>query len=118
MSILDIVSTETRLDRNKKMLQKTHSAGEKVVIWSDGKMSTVEPKVDAQKDRILAASCASIDPEVVNVFRRQNPAGVMFCAAVASHGLNFPLNFIGEGVKVNAQVLLENAESTGDLLDY
>ena len=99
-------SKAKRLERTKKMLQAMRSAGDKVFIWSDEKIFTVEPQVNTQNDRVLATSSASVDPSIRTAYRRQKPAGVMVWAAVASDGQKSPLVFIPEGVKVNTQVYL------------
>ena len=53
------------------------SAGDKVFIWSDEKIFTVEPQVITENDRVLATSSASVDPSIRTAYRRQKPAGVI-----------------------------------------
>ena len=108
--LISSASKAKRLDRTKKMLEEMRSAGDKVFIWSDEKIFTVEPQINQQNDRVLAASSSCIDPAVRTVYRRQKPAGVMVWAAVASDGTKSPLVFIKEGVKVNSQVYLKMLE--------
>lgn len=73
---LILESSEERVDRTKKMVQDTCSAIEKVLIWSDEKIVTVEPQGDVQNDRIMAAMSASIRTPVRTVFSPQNLQGL------------------------------------------
>ena len=84
-------SKAKRLERTKKMLQAMRSAGDKVFIWSDETIFTVEPQVNAQNGKVLATSSASVDPSIRTAYCRQKPAGVMVWAAVASDGQKSPL---------------------------
>lgn len=71
------VSKKKLLDRTKTLLQAMRSPGAKVFIWLDEKICTAEPQVNGQKDRILAASSASIDPPVRTAFCSQKPSGAV-----------------------------------------
>ena len=88
------------------MLQAIRSAGDRVFIWSDEKISMVEPEVNTQNDRVLTTGSDSVVPSIRTAYSRQMPAGVMVWAAVASAGQKSPLVFILEDVKVNTQVNL------------
>lgn len=92
-----------RLNRTKKLLQAMRSAGEKVYIWSDGKIATVEQQVNVQNDKILAAYSASISLLARTVFRRLKLARVMVCAVVASIGEKTLFVFIKKGVNIDVQ---------------
>lgn len=82
------------------MLQEIPSPGDKVFIWLDEKILTVDPQVNIQNNRILAASSARIDPLVQNLSRRWKAAGIMVWAAVILDGLKSFLLLLKEGVKV------------------
>ena len=66
------------------MLEEMCSAGTKVFIWSAERIFTVEFHVDAQNDRILATSSASVDPSIRTVYRRQKSTVIMLWAGVSS----------------------------------
>ena len=83
-------SKKKRLERGKKMLKKIRSAGNKVIIWSDEKIFTVEARANSQNDRILSRSPEDVPFGDRAVFHRQKPAGVMEWAAVASNGSKSP----------------------------
>ena len=108
--LISAASKQKRLDREKKMLEEIQNAADKVIIWSDEKMFTVQSVVNSQNDRVYAARAEDL-PEGSRVhLRRQKPAGVMVWAAVASDGEKSPLIFIEEGAKVNSQVYLKMLE--------
>ena len=86
------------------MLQEMERAAGKVFIWSDEKMFTVEAVTNKQNDRAYAPTLWDLSVNVRSHLRRQKPASVMVCAAVASHGSKSPLVVIDEGVKLISQV--------------
>uniref|UniRef100_A0A3P8TI71 Paired domain-containing protein n=1 Tax=Amphiprion percula TaxID=161767 RepID=A0A3P8TI71_AMPPE len=108
--LISAASKKKRLDRGKMMLQEIQSATDKVMVWSDEKMFTVQAVVNSQNDRVYAHSAQHLPEGCRTHFHRQNPAGVMVWAAVASDGSKSPLVFIQEGVKVNSQVYLQMLE--------
>lgn len=55
-----VASKNKRLSRTKNLLQEMRSANEKVFIWSNENIFTVEPPVNVQNDRIPTASSARI----------------------------------------------------------
>ena len=105
--LISATSKQKRLDRGKKMLEEIQSATDKVFIWSDEKMFTVQAVMNSQNDRVYAANAGDLPEGSRTHFCRQKPAGVMVWAAVASDGTKSPLLFIEEGVKVNSLVYLQ-----------
>ena len=77
------------------------------IIFSDEKIFTAEAKFNSQNDRILAKSADSTPTSVKSVFRRQKPAYVMVWAAV-SESWKFPLIFVKEGAKINANSYIDD----------
>uniref|UniRef100_A0A3P8WNH7 Tc1-like transposase DDE domain-containing protein n=1 Tax=Cynoglossus semilaevis TaxID=244447 RepID=A0A3P8WNH7_CYNSE len=89
------------------MLQEIQSAANKVLVWYDEKIFTVQAVVNSQNDRV----CVQHLPEGCRTnFHRQKRAEVMVWVAVASDGSKSPLVLIQEGVKVNSQVYLQMLE--------
>lgn len=101
---------KNRLGRTEKILQKMCSASNKVIIWSDKKISTGEPKMNVQNGRILAASSANICPPVRTVFCFQQLAEVMEWIVMASDVSKSSLVFIEEDVMVNTNVHIKMFE--------
>uniref|UniRef100_A0A3P8VM51 Uncharacterized protein n=1 Tax=Cynoglossus semilaevis TaxID=244447 RepID=A0A3P8VM51_CYNSE len=79
--LISATSKKKQLDRGQMMLQEIQSAANKVLVWSDEKIFTVQAVVNSQNDRVYAHS---------------KPAGVMLWTAVASYGSKSPLVFIQE----------------------
>ena len=99
---------QKRLERSKILLNAIkdgRQAGE--IIFSDGKMFTVEAKFNSQNNRILAKSADSIPTSVKSVFRRQKPASVMVWAFL-SESWNTPHIFLKEGAKINANQYIDD----------
>lgn len=92
------------------MLQEIQSAANKVLIWCDEKIFTVQAAVNSQNDRVYAHSAQRLPEGYRTNFCRQKPVGVMVWAAVASNGSKSHLVFIQEGVKMNSQVYLQMLE--------
>ena len=62
------------------MLEKISSAGNKVFIWSDEKIFTVQVVSNFQNDRIYAHYASELADGSRTVFRSKHPAGVMVWA--------------------------------------
>jgi inhibitor of nuclear factor kappa-B kinase subunit alpha len=108
--LISAASKAKRLDRCKKMADEIQGAGDKVFIWSDEKIFTVEAVANIQNDRFLATSSDAVPEGARKLFRRMKPAGVMVWAAVSSDGGKSPLVFVEEGTKVNSVVYLKMLE--------
>ncbi len=76
----------------------------KKLVFSDGKLSTVQMKFNPQNDRIYAASKENIPPEVRTAYRNQKPASVMIWAAVTEGCSKSRLVIVDRGVKINSKV--------------
>lgn len=110
MQLLSAASKQKRLDRGKKMLDDIKNSTDKVIIWSDEKIFSVQATLNSQNDRIYAAHTSDLPEGSRAHFRRQKPAGVMVWAAVSSDGRKSPLIFIEDGVKVNNLVYIQMLE--------
>ena len=108
--LISAASKKNWLDRGKMMLQEIQSDADKVLVWSDEKIFTVQAVVSSQNHRVYAHSTQHLPEGCRTHFCRQEPAGVMVWAAVASDGSKSPLVFIQEGVEVNSQVYLQVLE--------
>lgn len=86
---------------------KMERAGDKVMIWSDENVFTVQAVTNQQNDRACAANNNDLPQGSRMHFRRQKPAGLMVWAAMASDGNKSLLLFVEEGMKVNSGVYLQ-----------
>lgn len=59
------------------MLQEIESVADKVLVWSDEKIFTVQAVVNSQNERVYAHSAQHLPEGCITHFRRQKPAGVM-----------------------------------------
>lgn len=97
----------TRLERVKS-LKRRHVRGElNNLVFSDEKLFTIQQFVNKQNDRVWATSRSSINSDYFRATRTQGAASVMVWAAISATGRT-PLVFVPSGVKVNAQMYLNN----------
>lgn len=81
--LISTASKKKRLDKGQMMLQEIQSAANKVLVWYDEKIFTVQAVVNSQNDRV----CVQHLPEGCRTnFHRQKPAEVMVWVAIASDG--------------------------------
>ena len=94
------------LERPKRLvsaLKKKHT----IIVFSDAKMSTIDPVSNTRTDRFIALK--KIEDVLENVkfkFTIKHPAGIMVFEAVASNGLKMPPVFIKAGLKVITEVYM------------
>ena len=108
--LISAASKAKRRSRAKKIMGEIRSAGEKVFIWSDEKIFTVESKLNSQNEWVLAASSSSIDPAARAINRRQKPAGPIFWAAVGYDTSKSTFWGIFDVLKINTQVYVDFLE--------
>ena len=94
------------LERAKLLLEKLLEDTQPIVLWKDKKLFTVQVIHKSQNDRIWTKNKESIPIHLRTSFRRQKPASVMVWTGVTSSGLNTPLIFVEDGVKINQHVYL------------
>lgn len=68
------------------MLQVIKKSADKVLIWSDEKISKVAAVTNRQNDRVFSRSSGDLRLIVKSHLRSQKPAYVMVWVAVASDG--------------------------------
>ncbi|KAI6659879.1 hypothetical protein LOD99_14219 [Oopsacas minuta] len=90
-------------DSEKTYIGDTHQS----IVFSDGKIFTVEMAYNRQNSRILASDQKSISSSIRTIKRTQKPASVMVWGAITSDGRR-PLVFIDKGVKINKEVYVES----------
>jgi len=73
------------------------------IVFSDEKLFLLQPSLNAQNDRLYAVSIVDIPEDEKTVERFQNVSKVMVWGAFSADR-KFPLVFIDEGVKINAEV--------------
>ena len=96
-----------RIQRAKLVLKKLRDGTQPLVLWTDGKLFTVQAVLHHQNDRIWAVNKQDIPLNYRLMFQRQKPVSVMVWAGVGATGEKTPLFFFEEGVKVNQHVYLE-----------
>jgi len=90
-----------RLERSNALLQRYDFGDVERIVFSDEKLFVVEEHLNAQNDRVYAASFEAIPERVRTVQRFQKPGSAMVWGAVSNRG-KFPLVFVESGVKINA----------------
>ena len=95
-----------RLKRARLLLHLLQDCMQPPVLWTDEKLFTVQAIHNAQNDRVWARNVKNIPKEHRISFQHQKPASVMVWAGITSCGLETPLIFIEEGVKINQHVYL------------
>jgi AraC-like DNA-binding protein len=97
---LTIKNKQDRMARCKKLLRRRATSK---IVFSDEKLFLLQPSLNAQNDRLYAVSIVDIPEDEKTVERFQNVSKVMVWGAFSADR-KFPLVFIDEGVKINAEV--------------
>ena len=92
---------QKRTVRSKGLLERHAVYGGDNILFSDGKLFTIEEALNSQNDRIIASLVSAITEEVHCVGRIQKPLSVMVWAGVSAIGRT-PLVFVPPGVKINS----------------
>ena len=92
---------EKRLTRSKGLLARLATQPVDQIVFSDGKLFTIEEATNKQNDRILALTYSSISEKHLYVKRTQKPHSVMVWAGISAKGRT-PLIFVPPGVKINS----------------
>lgn len=81
---------QKRLDRCKKILNMLKRQRNKVLIFSDEKIFTVDATSNSRSTRYIAKSPEEADPAVKYVGKTKHPAGAMMLGVIGSDGKAFP----------------------------
>lgn len=66
------------------MFKEMQRAANKIFVWSNEKLFTVEVMVNYQNDRVYNKSPGNIPERAKTYFKREKPTGIMVLAVVAS----------------------------------
>lgn len=100
------LTIKNKQDRKQKCKELLRRAATSNIVFSDEKLFLLQPSLNAQNDRVYAASIEDIPEDDLAVERFQNVSSVMVWAAVSADH-KFPLVFVEKGVKINAAVYEE-----------
>ncbi|XP_014787787.1 uncharacterized protein LOC106881793 [Octopus bimaculoides] len=89
------------------MLAEMKHATNKVLIWSNEKIFTVEGFTNRQNERFYAHNAGDLPKDSRSYLHHQKPGLIMVWATVASDGSKSPLILIDAGIKVNSEVYTE-----------
>ena len=73
---------QKRTVRSKGLLVRHAVNGADNILFSDGKLFTIEEAVNSQNDRIIASSVSATTEKVRCIYRIKKPLSVMVCAGV------------------------------------
>ena len=73
---------QKRTVRSKGLLVGHAVNGADNILFSDGKLFTIEEAVNSQNDRIIASSVSATTEKVRCIYRIKKPLSVMVCAGV------------------------------------
>lgn len=97
----------TRLQRCKELRKRFSAADTQDIVFTDEKLFNIEQTFNRQNDRILASSVQDANQNGRNVSRSGHPQQVMVFAGITGTGKT-DLIFVDPGVKINAQVYLDD----------
>ena len=104
-AILSEATTKKRLERSKKLLQRTRNGEHLVTVFSDEKLFTVQAEFNPQNHRVLAETSEEAFANGRTIHQASHPASVMVFGAVCADGKS-PLLFVDQGVKINKEVYI------------
>ncbi|EFP01182.1 hypothetical protein CRE_24415 [Caenorhabditis remanei] len=99
-AILLGATTKKRLERSKKLLQRTLNGEHLVTVFFDEKLFTVQAEFNPQNHRVLAETSEEAFANGKAIHQGSHPASVMVFGAVCADGKS-PLLFVDQGVKIN-----------------
>ena len=94
-----------RLSKCRELLKRFRSDRHKQIMFSDEKLFIVEPVLNRQNNKIIAAHISAANECGHIVGRSGHPKALMVWAAVTSDGKS-DLVFIDKGIKINSNVYL------------
>ncbi|EFO97706.1 hypothetical protein CRE_15946 [Caenorhabditis remanei] len=103
--ILSEATTKKRLERSKKLLQRTRNGDHLITVFSDEQLFTVQAKFNPQNHRVLAETYEEAFASGKTIHQTSHPASVMVFGAVCADGKS-PLLFVDQGVKINKEVYI------------
>lgn len=102
---------ETRLSRCKMLLNWMKSNGNKVRIFSDEKLFTVDPVLNRRNSRYISGDRAEeVDPAIKYSPKTKHPAKIMMLGVVASDGKKCPPVFTPANEKIDSEKYMEMLE--------
>ncbi|EFO93488.1 hypothetical protein CRE_29174 [Caenorhabditis remanei] len=104
-AILSEATTKKRLERSKKLLQRTRNGEHLVTVFSDEKLFTLQAEFNPQNHRVLAETSEEAFANGRTIHQASHPASVMVFGAVCADGKS-PLLFVDQGVKINKEVYI------------
>ena len=105
VQFLSDAAKKNRLVRCKNLKCRFANDEYQVVLFSDEKFFTIEQVMNKQNNRIWSSDPFCIPKSTRNITRKQGAPGVMVWAGVTADGKT-PLVFINQGVKINAEVYM------------
>ncbi|EFO96514.1 hypothetical protein CRE_24248 [Caenorhabditis remanei] len=103
--ILSEATTKKRLERSKKLLQRTRNGDHLITVFSDEQLFTVQAKFNPQNHRVLAETYEEAFASGKTIHQTSHPASVMIFGAVCADGKS-PLLFVDQEVKINKEVYI------------
>ncbi|XGW29481.1 hypothetical protein V3C99_008922 [Haemonchus contortus] len=105
-AILSASNQQARVKKCRQLLLRTRNKCHHSIVFSDGKLFTVEQQSNAQNGRVIARNAEEADKKGIVVYLVARPVQVLVWAEMCTSGKTL-LIFVDPGVKINKDYYLK-----------